>query len=143
MAEKKLDIPRALRSIETHLQKIIEISENSDVRNIAEVQKSLLQAVIKHTVKNVYVISCYSSCGSYFAIHLQSVTLTASSEEHALEVLQEFFNRTGMEFIYPREKTVKFRGKEKTEIAWDIRLLKKAEEIQNGIVIDYTEDSDY
>lgn len=77
---------------------------------------------------NVYKVSCFSKCGSYFASYLQSVTVTAESKGEAVQHVKAWLDKEGRGFIYPESK-------------WNV------EEIANGItsgqVVDYREDSDY
>lgn len=77
---------------------------------------------------NIYRISCYSKCGSYFTQYLQSVTVKANSKEEALAVVKEWLKVEGKSFIYPENK-------------WEIDLLSVDANVPS--VIDYHEDSDY
>ena len=89
---------------------------------------------------NIYKVSCYSDCGSYFRQYLQSVTVTADTAEDALKTVKAWFKETGNKFIYPEERTVKVLGRE-TVKKWRTELL--AENVQNNTIIDTFEDSDY
>lgn len=73
----------------------------------------------------VYKISCPSSCGSYFASYLQSVTVVAENETDALEKLAQWFKETGRKFIRPNK--------------WQIDCMAQ----HASGVIDWVEDSDY
>lgn len=77
---------------------------------------------------NVYKVSCYSSCGSYFASYLKSVTVIASSQADAIQRTQAWLDNEGRQFIRNDPKT------------WDV------DEVHNCTddgVIDWHEDSDY
>lgn len=77
---------------------------------------------------NIYKISFYSKCGSYFESYLKSVTVIATSKEHALEIVRDWSKKYGNSFIYPQEK-------------WNIELI--TEYVPVPQVIDYEESSDY
>ncbi len=53
---------------------------------------------------NIYTVSCHSDCGSYFVVYLQSVTVIASSEEHAKTLVKEWMTETGNTFLYEETK---------------------------------------
>lgn len=76
----------------------------------------------------VWKISCYSECGSYFAQYLQSVTVIAAGREEAIEEVQKWLKEEGRSFIRSDQKT------------WNIELL--TNHIAEG-VIDWHADSDY
>jgi hypothetical protein len=76
---------------------------------------------------NVYKISCYSKCGSYFAPYLQSVTIVAESAEQAVEELKDWLKEQDRSFI------------NKDESAWSVSLLVN----EPCGVIDWHEESDY
>lgn len=78
---------------------------------------------------NVYKISCYSECGTYFSSYLQSVTIFAANEKDAVEKVILWLDEVGRQFI---SKDVK---------KWNIELIYK--ETDTHFVIDYREDSDY
>ena len=48
---------------------------------------------------NVYRISAYSKCGSYFQPYLQSVTVIAPSESTAIALCNEWLEKTKNRFI--------------------------------------------
>lgn len=77
---------------------------------------------------NVYEISCYSKCNSYFKSYLQSITVVAANEEDAIRVVKKSRPYKNYKFIYPEKE-------------WDIRMI--CMDIQNNTVIDYVYDSDY
>jgi len=78
---------------------------------------------------NIYKISCYSECGSYFQPYLKSLTIRAESSYEALLCARDYVsNPKNGEFIYPEEK-------------WKITLL--SSEPNYASVIDFEEDSDY
>lgn len=74
---------------------------------------------------NIFKVTCFSTCGSYFAAYLQSVTVIASSEEEAKNVAE---NGTEYKFIFSKDK-------------WDVIDLGPFKP-ESG-VIDYHYDSDY
>lgn len=76
---------------------------------------------------NVYKISCYSTCQSYFACYLQSVTVISDTPENAKTIVKKWLKKEGKGFIYPENR-------------WE--LLSLGEAIPNKVV-DYLEDSDY
>jgi len=86
------------------------------------------QVQLRRYGMNVYRVSCYSKCGSYFASYLQSVTVTAETEGEAIVVVQKWLRRKGESFIYPRTE-------------WRVLCLVK--DVSNDMVIDCTRDSDY
>ena len=73
----------------------------------------------------IYKISCYSDCGTYFGAYLQSLTIIAESPEQAKEHAKKW-HRNNQSFIYPENK-------------WEIMEISN---VENG-VIDYNIDSDY
>ncbi|HET8686850.1 MAG TPA: hypothetical protein VFM18_09315 [Methanosarcina sp.] len=75
----------------------------------------------------IYQVNCFSKCRSYFISYLQSVTVIADDEQHAISLTKEWLKKEGRKFIYPEEK-------------WRVRFI--GEHKQQG-VIDYHEDSDY
>ena len=77
---------------------------------------------------NIYQVSCYSDCGTYFASYLKSVSVAADSKEQAIELVKEWLQKEGYEFIKKDSKQ------------WSVELLK--ENLSIG-VFDYHEDSDY
>lgn len=106
---------------------------------------------------NIYQVSCRGD-GSYFMSYLQSVTVSADTEEGAIKIVESYFEKSGESFIHPKERTVidkqttypdyknTFRKnpviitKERV-VKWDINLL--VENLQNNMVIDTHSDSDY
>lgn len=75
---------------------------------------------------NIYKVSCHSSCGSYFASYLQSVTVFAVDEKEAIKIAKEWLKKEGRKFLYEEDK-------------WRVDLVTKKE----CGVIDYHSDSDY
>lgn len=52
----------------------------------------------------LYKISCYSSCGSYFAAYLQSLTIQAENEAEAIEKAEKWQEFHGEHFIKPTKE---------------------------------------
>lgn len=77
---------------------------------------------------NIYKISCYSACGTYFASYLQSVTVIAESQEGAIEFAKQWMNDKGEGFI------------DADPSKWDV--VQVASTSKSGVV-DWYEDSDY
>lgn len=77
---------------------------------------------------NIYRISCYSACGTYFQPYLQSVTVIADSREDSIKIVQKWLNDNGYRFL------------EKDSAKWEVTELSQC--LQAGVV-DWTEDSDY
>lgn len=77
---------------------------------------------------NIYRVSCFSDCGSYFVSYLQSVTVKAESESQAKEVVKKWLSDNGKNFIYSEDK-------------WEVELVSSKGEIP--CVIDWIEESDY
>lgn len=75
----------------------------------------------------IFRVSCYSKCGSYFAMYLQSVTVIATDKAEALTNVKAWLKKEGRNFIYPEKE-------------WRIDELKN--NLESG-VIDYNDDSDY
>lgn len=75
---------------------------------------------------NIYRISCYSACGTYFQPYLRSVTVLAANREDAIQRVQKWFKDTGREFLEKPDK-------------WEVSTLG---DVGHGVV-DWTEDSDY
>lgn len=74
----------------------------------------------------IYKVSCHSSCGSYFASYLQSVTVVADNKIEAINKVKDYNLHTGEGFIRPITTD-------------DVEELK-----QNSFgIIDYLHDSDY
>ena len=44
---------------------------------------------------NVYKISCYSTCQSYFACYLQSVTVISDTPENAKTIVKKWLKKEG------------------------------------------------
>ena len=76
---------------------------------------------------NVYKISYYSKCGTYFASYLQSVTVVADSGAEAIELVQKWLQKEALSFLEVDPKK------------WDVEVL--GEPLKG--VIDWVEDSDY
>jgi hypothetical protein len=74
----------------------------------------------------VFKVSCYSSCHSYFAPYLKSVTVIAKDADSAKAKVKQWLKDNDEEFIYPEAK-------------WDVD---KVSEKVSG-VIDYDRSSDY
>jgi len=74
----------------------------------------------------VYNVNCHSTCGSYFASYLQSVTVIVEDEDSAIESVEKWLKKEGRKFIYGKDK-------------WRVHCVCENTE---G-VIDYHEDSDY
>lgn len=51
-----------------------------------------------------YIISCPSSCGSYFAAYLQSLTIQADTEAEAIEKAEKWQEFHGEHFIRPTKE---------------------------------------
>jgi hypothetical protein len=66
---------------------------------------------------NIYKISCYSSCGSYFQPYLKSITVMADTKEDAIALAKEWMKKNNKEFVKPEEK-------------WDITQL----QLEDGII---------
>ncbi len=77
---------------------------------------------------NIYQVSCYSDCGSYFESYLQHVSVAAESKEQALELVKEWLQKEKHEFI---KKDSKFSN---------VSLVQ--ENLSTG-VFDHHYDSDY
>jgi hypothetical protein len=77
---------------------------------------------------NVYNISCRSSCGTYFASYLQSVTIIAETKGQAVELAQEWMKERGEWFI------------DKNPANWDVEQMREG--LQQGVIA-WHEDSDY
>jgi len=77
---------------------------------------------------NIFKVSCYSKCSSYFSSYLQSVTVIADTKEDAVKVVKKWLNAKDESFIYP-------------ESTWDVWI--KETDIKNNMVIDFFKDSDY
>lgn len=74
---------------------------------------------------NIYKISCYSACGSYFMPYLKSITVIANNKEEVKDHAKNY------NFIYPSDR-------------WNIELLcSNIENIKDITVIDKEESSDY
>ena len=74
---------------------------------------------------NLYKVSCYSDCGSYFASYLQSALIVANSEAEAIE-------------IAVNEK-LDFINKDSTK--WEVYLI--SDNLNSSGVVDTFSDSDY
>jgi len=74
----------------------------------------------------VFKISCYSTCGSYFASYLKSITVIASCKTEAIDLVEKWMDDNDLNFIYDKNK-------------WAINDLASTE---SG-VIDYDMSSDY
>lgn len=70
----------------------------------------------------LYKFSAWSECGTYFRAYLKSVTICASSQSEALDLLGKWLDEKGQEFIRPPTCEVS--------------------DLSPGVV-DYLEDSDY
>lgn len=77
---------------------------------------------------NIYKISCYSKCGSYFESYLQSVTVLANDEIEAKKITKDWLNKNNERFIYP-------------ETDWETFIILK--DLNGPCVIDFYEDADY
>lgn len=77
---------------------------------------------------NIYKVSCFSKCGTYFAAYLQSVTVTANDSDEALQTVRRHFEVAGDSFIYPENE-------------WRTELL--VANVVTGEVVDTQYDSDY
>ena len=77
---------------------------------------------------NIYRVSCYSQCGTYFASYLQFVIVIAMTEGEAIQHVKNWLAVTHNSFIREDEKS------------WSVAL--ETEGISEG-VISYHEDSDY
>ena len=75
---------------------------------------------------NLYKISAYSDCGSYFAAYLRSVTVAALTTESAKALVKGWLELKGYKFVKPENQ-------------WVVTLLPQAD---YGVV-DYHFDSDY
>lgn len=93
---------------------------------------------------NLYKISCYSSCGTYFGQYLQYLQLFAKDEDDAIDTVNKWMEETKNNFIYPMYRHVKKSGKEITIKAWEIDVLFVGlTGIEKSVVIEDHYDSDY
>lgn len=77
---------------------------------------------------NIYKISCYSSCGSYFQAYLKSITVIAKSSSEAVAHAKQWLVDHKENFIYDESK-------------WEVSLL--CSDIKEGVVVEVDESSDY
>ncbi len=78
---------------------------------------------------NIYKISCYSKCGSYFLTYLKSVTVISESKEGAIEVVKKWLHKENRLFI------------EDSPEKWGVDKIYSG--IENNVVIDCAIGSDY
>jgi len=76
----------------------------------------------------IFKISCYSNCGTYFQPYLKSVTVIAETEADAIQILKEYFKKTGKKFIYEEKR-------------WETEIIQDS--VLSNSVIDEEIDSDY
>jgi len=76
---------------------------------------------------NIFKISCFSKCQSYFESYLQSITVIAPTKEDALTEAKYYMRTTGKQFIYD-------------EAEWVVDIIRRG--LDSG-VIDHLEASDY
>ena len=77
-------------------------------------------------MNKLFCVSCHSTCRSYFASYLQSVTVVAKDKEQAVELVEKWLKKEGRKFIYKKDK-------------WRVDIL--SDKLEG--VVDYHQDSDY
>jgi hypothetical protein len=75
----------------------------------------------------LFLISCRSSCGTYFQPYLQSVTVVAKDQKHAIEICEEW-----------QKENHSFEKKELK----NMRITEIQQDLSPGVV-DFVVESDY